>query len=161
MIELEPERDPCDPDPCGPYSQKQSKNGICSCSCLPNYISSPPTCRPECEVSSQCALDKACQNNRCIDPCPGSCGRNTHCQVVNHNAICSCVRGFTGNPVDGCTKIPSAPATTVRVPVDPCRPSPCGPNSACKRQGEVAACSCLPGFIDNPPNCRYVLHKNS
>jgi hypothetical protein len=37
--------DPCDPDPCGPFSQKRERSGYCSCSCLPGYKGSPPNCR--------------------------------------------------------------------------------------------------------------------
>ena len=46
-------------------------------------------------------------------------------------------------------------------PVNPCLPDPCGPFSQCRNQGGVAACSCLPGYIGVPPNCRpeCVLHS--
>ena len=46
-------------------------------------------------------------------------------------------------------------------PVNPCLPDPCGPFSQCRDQGGVAACSCLPGYIGVPPNCRpeCVLHS--
>lgn len=59
-------------------------------------------CRPECMTSSECALDKACINTKCQDPCPGTCGINARCQVVNHNPICSCSVGFTGDPFVRC-----------------------------------------------------------
>lgn len=39
-------------------------------------------------------------------------------------------------------------------PLNPCDPSPCGPNSICVKSGETPACSCQPGFIGAPPNCR-------
>lgn len=39
-------------------------------------------------------------------------------------------------------------------PIDPCQPSPCGPNSICVESGETPACSCQPGYIGTPPNCR-------
>lgn len=39
-------------------------------------------------------------------------------------------------------------------PVDPCESSPCGPNSLCINSGDTPACSCQPGFIGAPPNCR-------
>lgn len=39
-------------------------------------------------------------------------------------------------------------------PVNPCEPSPCGPNSICVQSGETPACSCQPSFIGAPPNCR-------
>lgn len=39
-------------------------------------------------------------------------------------------------------------------PVDPCQPSPCGPNSECNVRGESPACSCAQNYIGVPPNCR-------
>lgn len=30
------------------------------------------------------------------------CGLNAHCQIVNHNPICSCLSGFTGDPFVRC-----------------------------------------------------------
>lgn len=75
------------------------------CSCVPGYIGSPPTCRPECVVSSECALNEACVNQKCINPCPGTCGVGAKCQVVNHNPICSCSPRFTGDPFIRCYAI--------------------------------------------------------
>lgn len=75
------------------------------CSCLNGYIGTPPSCRPECVVSSECSQNKACVNQKCVDPCIGTCGLNTRCQVVNHNPICSCSPGFTGDPFASCHKI--------------------------------------------------------
>lgn len=61
-------------------------------------------CKPECVVNSECIQNKACLNQKCVDPCPGTCGVNARCQVVNHNPICSCSPGFTGDPFDECVK---------------------------------------------------------
>lgn len=30
------------------------------------------------------------------------CGLNAQCQIVNHNPICSCLSGFTGDPFVRC-----------------------------------------------------------
>lgn len=97
---------PCEPSPCGPNSQCREVNGQAVCSCLPNFIGSPPGCRPECVVSSECPTDKACINQKCADPCPGTCGLNANCQVINHSPICSCSARFTGNPFTRCYQIP-------------------------------------------------------
>ena len=53
------------------------------------------------------------------------------------------------------------PPTRPPLPVNPCLPDPCGPFSQCRNQGGIAACSCLPGYIGVPPNCRpeCVLHS--
>lgn len=96
------ETEPCTPSPCGPYSQCRVVNGHAVCSCLAYCIGTPPACRPECMISSDCPLDKACISSKCQDPCPGTCGINARCQVVNHNPICSCSPGFTGDPFIRC-----------------------------------------------------------
>ncbi|XP_046680367.1 keratin-associated protein 10-2-like [Homalodisca vitripennis] len=40
------------------------------------------------------------------------------------------------------------------LPIDPCMPSPCGPNSQCRVISNQPACSCLPNYSGRPPNCR-------
>jgi hypothetical protein len=149
---VEAPRDPCIPSPCGPYSKCDNRNGVAVCSCLPNYIGTPPNCRPECSINSDCPLDKACQQQRCKDPCPGACGqRNTNCKVINHSPICVCNDGYVGDPFAGCHL---QPKVQPEAPSDPCQPSPCGRNAECRVIGSSAACSCLVGFIGRPPNCR-------
>lgn len=110
-VQAEP-GDPCNPSPCGPNSQCKQVNGQGVCSCLPNYIGSPPGCRPECVVSSECPQNRACLNQKCVDPCPGPCGLNTRCEVINHSPICSCRQGFTGDPFSRCFAIPRKPPET-------------------------------------------------
>lgn len=102
VVHEEPKQDPCVPSPCGPYSHCRVVNGHAVCSCQANYIGIPPACRPECMVSADCSQDKACINSKCQDPCPGTCGLNARCQVINHNPICSCSPGFTGDPFVRC-----------------------------------------------------------
>jgi hypothetical protein len=74
------------------------------CSCQPGYIGTPPNCRPECVLSSECTQDKACIGQKCLDPCPGTCGLEARCQVVNHNPICSCPPHYEGDPFVRCVK---------------------------------------------------------
>lgn len=93
---------PCHPSPCGPYSNCRTFNGHAVCTCLDLCVGSPPNCRPECIVSSDCRPDKACISQKCQDPCNGVCGINARCQVVNHNPICSCMSGYTGDPFVRC-----------------------------------------------------------
>lgn len=95
-------KNPCVPSPCGPFSQCREVNGHAVCSCLQNYIGAPPMCKPECIVSSECAQDRACFNQKCKDPCPGTCGLNALCTVINHNPICSCPAGLIGDPFIKC-----------------------------------------------------------
>lgn len=93
---------PCEPTPCGPNSVCQQINMQAVCSCLPNYVGLPPSCRPECVVNSECDTSKACINQRCDDPCPNTCGLKAHCLVRNHNPICTCPADMTGDPFTQC-----------------------------------------------------------
>lgn len=102
----EPEH-PCIPSPCGPSSNCREVNGQAVCSCVQNYIGRPPNCRPECTTNSECTSSLACINDRCKDPCPGACGFEALCHVINHSPVCSCMNGYTGDPFSGCTAIQS------------------------------------------------------
>lgn len=93
---------PCLPSPCGPYSNCRVINDHAVCSCDINYTGTPPACKPECIVSAECAQNKACINNKCNDPCPGTCGINAKCQTINHNPICSCPVNYAGDPFVRC-----------------------------------------------------------
>lgn len=148
-------RNPCEPSPCGPNSRCLiSPDGYAACSCLPNFKGSPPVCQPECVVSSECPLNKACINQRCTDPCPGTCGVEARCEVLNHNPICSCEPGFEGDPFVSCSRIPEERTDTERKPENPCIPSPCGPNSICQIKQGRPVCSCVANYIGSPPYCR-------
>lgn len=101
-------RNPCVPSPCGPNSHCKAQGGTPVCSCLPSYVGRPPSCRPECTINAECPSNKACQNERCRDPCPGSCGQHADCSVVKHAPQCYCKPGFTGDPFSGCHPTPIA-----------------------------------------------------
>lgn len=145
---------PCDPSPCGANSRcLVSPTGYAICSCLPNFRGNPPACQPECVAHSECPSDKACVNLKCVDPCYGSvCGINARCEVFNHNPICSCSPGETGNPFESCHLIPVTGIE--RQPDNPCSPSPCGPNSICQVKQGHPVCSCVENYIGSPPYCR-------
>lgn len=96
----------CHPSPCGLNSQCRVVGEHEVCSCMPGFIGSPPNCRPECVVSSECAQNRACINEKCVDPCQSACGQYARCQVINHNPICSCSPGYTGDPIVRCVAIP-------------------------------------------------------
>lgn len=96
----------CIPSPCGPNSQCREVNSQAVCSCLPTYLGNPPACRPECTVSAECPHNEACMNQKCVDPCVGTCGINAVCIVINHSPICSCKPGHSGDPFLRCNPIP-------------------------------------------------------
>lgn len=97
-------RNPCFPSPCGLYSLCHVVSEHPVCSCQAGHVGSPPPCRPECIVSTDCPQEKACVNQKCLDPCPAICGLNASCQVVNHSCICTCSVGFIGDPFVRCIK---------------------------------------------------------
>lgn len=98
-----PQTNPCQPSPCGPNSQCKNVNKQAVCSCLPTYMGTPPNCKPECIVNSECPPDQACVNQKCSDPCPNTCGLRAHCYTKNHSPICACPPGYTGDPFHKCT----------------------------------------------------------
>lgn len=122
-------------------------------------------------------LDKTCINQRCSDPCPGTCGIEARCHVVNHSPICSCKSGYTGDPFIRCvikeeskmelfhtTKIDfKLYKHLIGTPVveNPCEPTPCGSNSQCRQANGQAVCSCLPNYVGAPPYCRPECVQNS
>lgn len=97
---------PCVPTPCGPNSQCRTQNNLAICSCLPSHIGRAPNCRPECTVNSDCPSSSACINQKCQNPCIGSCGSNTECTVASHIPLCTCTHGFIGDPFRGCYEQP-------------------------------------------------------
>lgn len=150
------------------------------CSCQTNFVGSPPGCRPECVMSQECPLNQACVNQKCVDPCPGTCGLSTQCQVIKHSPICSCLNGYTGDPFTRCFTIPRKNSFLVYIsnasissefsaikdePIEvvsnPCVPSPCGAYSECRDIGGQPSCTCSRNYIGSPPNCRPECVVNS
>lgn len=102
--------DPCHPSPCGANAVCKERNGAGSCTCLLEYVGDPYTgCRPECVLNSECPQNKACVNNKCVNPCAGVCGANAECRVINHAPSCSCISGHVGNPLVACHPAPKLP----------------------------------------------------
>jgi hypothetical protein len=144
---------PCQPSPCGPNSQCREVGDSPSCSCLPGFVGSPPNCRPECVSNSECPSNLACINQKCKDPCPGTCGTNAECRVVSHTPMCVCAIGYTGDPFTQCY-VKQADPIPVERPT-PCIPSPCGSNAVCREQNGAGSCVCLPEYFGNPyEGCR-------
>lgn len=94
---------PCQPSPCGPNAQCKIIDDSPSCSCLVEFIGSPPNCRPECVSNSECFSHLACMKQKCRDPCPGTCGANANCRVISHTPNCICQENYIGDPFTICT----------------------------------------------------------
>lgn len=102
------------------------------CECVPGYYGNPNTgCKPECTINTDCSRDRACSNNKCVDPCPGICGYQAICHTNNHSPICSCPDKMIGNPYQECKPMRDQ---------DPCNPSPCAENGICQVRNNVPVC---------------------
>ena len=177
ILEIQPvvAEDPCDPNPCGINAECSQRRGEASCRCILGYFGNPfKECRPECLTNSECPNDKACINKKCQDPCPGLCGLNAQCLVVNHVARCVCDPGFVGDPFNRCqieatpkpaeitgmaeclsnSECPNDKACITKKCQDPC-PELCGLNAHCLVVNHVSRCVCNPGFVGDPfSQCR-------
>ena len=151
---------PCSPSPCGAHSSCKPHRGTPMCTCQPGYRGSPPSCRPECVFNDECSREKACSNQKCINPCDGACGLNAKCSVRNHLPICKCPEKYNGDPFRQCNKMPEV--VTKPDIVDPCFPSPCGANSECTTKNRRASCRCIDGYFGDPyTQCRPECISNS
>lgn len=149
---------PCEPSPCGQNAECRENNLAGACFCFEGYFGDPyQGCRRECENDNDCSRNLACIKYKCSDPCPGVCGINAHCSVINHLPTCNCNDGKTGDPFVRCLDEPITPIPRQ----NPCSPSPCGPNSLCREHNGQATCSCASSFIGAPPNCRPECRENS
>lgn len=151
-LQIPVQSSPCEPSPCGPNSVCQDVNNSPRCSCLPEFIGSPPNCRPECTSNSECSNHLACIKSKCGDPCVGACGELALCRVTSHTPNCVCPTGYTGDPFVQCKiqQIDLPPET-----LSPCTPSPCGSNAICREKNNVGSCICSPGYFGNPyEGCR-------
>lgn len=142
---IEENIDRCNPSPCGPNSQCSIVNDRVKCSCFVGFEGNPPSCHPECSVSVDCPSNKICQNMKCVNPCPGSCGLNAICSVSSHVMSCICEPGFNGNPYSHC----EIRRTEIQT-ITPCYPNPCGINADCSYQNNAVKCTCLPEYFGNP-----------
>lgn len=85
---------------------------------------------------------------QCKDPCRynNPCGSGADCKATGHKAICSCPRGFTGDPFVNCRKFERA---------DLCSPNPCGPGAECtpgfdNNGNDKPVCTCPRGYRGDP-----------
>ena len=109
--------DSCASSPCGPNAR--CDNGVCTC--LPEYQGDPYVgCRPECVLNTDCPLNRACIRNKCVDPCPGTCGLNAECRVYNHVPMCSCPSGMVGNAFVQCNILQGTTRRTLYSMLDLC-----------------------------------------
>lgn len=110
LVDIQPSiPTPCTPSPCGANAVCRVQQNAGSCTCSLDYIGNPyEGCRPECTLNSDCPSNQACIGLKCKDPCPGTCGQNAQCYVINHAPTCTCFERYTGNPFIFCNLIVEA-----------------------------------------------------
>jgi hypothetical protein len=141
----------CGQGVCGENANCQAINHRAQCSCPPDFLGDAYSrCYTECTRHNDCASNKACVRLRCQDPCsspnPNVCGQGAQCEATNHKAVCSCPRGYTGDPFVSCRKFEKK---------DLCNPDPCGPGANCQagfdRSGvDRPVCTCPAGWRGDP-----------
>lgn len=118
-------------------------NHRAACKCRPTFSGDPfSRCEAvECQMDVDCPQDRACLNQRCINPCADTtnppCAPNAICYVRNHATGCRCPDYLpVGNPLAYCER--SAPPT----PAEPeCRiDSNCPTQLACINEHCVNPC---------------------
>lgn len=95
----------CYPNPCGINADCRDA-GRPVCSCPAGYRGDPLTrcIRSECLDHVECPGHLSCRNGNCVNPCSGQCGINADCTVRNHVPVCSCPRGYRGDPFTSCRR---------------------------------------------------------
>ncbi|CAB4057393.1 unnamed protein product [Lepeophtheirus salmonis] len=136
---------------CGENANCLARNNKPICSCPENFLGDPYSrCYTECINHSDCQDNRACVLFRCKNPCsepnPNVCGVGADCEAKSHKAICSCPRGFTGDPFVSCREFNKQ---------DLCKPDPCGDGALCQpgtdRSGNSRpVCTCPQGYRGDP-----------
>ena len=117
----------------------------------------PPSPFPAgCQSDNECPLTEACYNRECQDPCRYlNCGANAECSVNAHNAICTCLDRYRGNPYHECRRYeclvdqdcPNHLKCDSQKCVDPCA---CAANAECKARDHRGICNCIPDHFGDP-----------
>lgn len=137
--------DVCNPSPCGRFSKCADVNGAALCSCVEDFVGSPPNCRPECETNSDCLTSQYCSNYKCKDLCVNICGQNAVCEARFHKASCNCLQDYVGDPYTYCSK--KQPLVSY---VEPCENIHCGVNANCISDRNRATCRCQENYVGDP-----------
>eukprot|EP00121_Abeoforma_whisleri_P005603 Awhi_evm1s5082 len=140
------------------------QEGNSQCTKRKCIIHTTPFCTFECTSDAMCDGDQACIYNECVDPCADSpCGIGATCEVINHRPVCSCLNGFSGDPLVECqdpnacsinSDCPKDKACSGGKCTDTCRLVRCPLNSVCAVENHEASCNCNDGFTLIDGVCR-------
>lgn len=94
---------------CGRNAECIATDHRATCRCASNARGDPHVecVKVECSDNDDCPLTKTCLDAVCVNPCTlaNVCGQNSECVNENHQAVCSCRAGTTGNPLLGCVPV--------------------------------------------------------
>jgi hypothetical protein len=120
---------------------------VAHCSCKAGYFGDVSNdkigCQPiECKAHDDCSDEKICDLHRCRIAClaHNPCGQNAICSTKNHEQVCSCQPGYTGEAKTGCQLI------------DHCAVTPCAPGARCENSRGSYKCYCQSGTVGDPYN---------
>lgn len=112
----------------------------------------------ECHDDEECSSNMACMDGKCINPCidnnksPTICPATKQCQVLNHKAICICIKDCTPS-LSICLRDNGCPiglACRNYQCVNPCDSALCAENSPCYVEDHKPICKfCPSGFISD------------
>lgn len=154
-------RDPCN---CGPNAECRIKDHKPVCSCAQGYEGNPEIecVHIGCRSDSECTPSHSCINRQCVPACsPDTCGHQAECYGINHNPVCECRPGFTGDPRINCVHLecernddcPFNKACINAKCENPCEVTAvCGQNEICRVYQHQPECTCPPGFIYDEAN---------
>lgn len=171
-------------DPCAREAECFGSNHKANCKCPSGYSGDPfVRCeRLECYSHQDCPNDKACLENRCVNPCSPianpPCAHNAECYPQNHAASCVCPENLPeGNPLAYClgrtpteqplcvydSDCPSKLACIKEQCVNPCEViAPCHRTATCSvidtTPMRTMACTCREGWVPNDNGeCQAIL----
>ncbi|XP_022241755.1 fibropellin-1-like [Limulus polyphemus] len=174
--------DACAEIVCGPNAQCVSTDHKHVCTCIKGFIGDPNNHTHGCIVPHQCDDDEDCDSDKvcrvdsdkvrkCVLVCVyAECGASAVCQAENHQPLCICPEGTTGNPNDsdnGCQTIPNICENDsdciedhvcrlnengILDCIDACKFVSCGPNALCKPRNTEIICECEPDHEGDPYN---------
>ncbi|UYV71427.1 dp [Cordylochernes scorpioides] len=169
----------CNLNPCHPTAKCENTPGSFSCHCPHGLIGNPmanPGCHDpnicyngniDCADSAQCLRIDGVPY--CKDPCesPKACGQGAQCRTINHEVVCACSPGFTGDPHYRCEKVECVTNEECRDAetciknkcVSACAPpTGCGDNTVCIPESHRAVCRCKDGYYGDPiAGCRKII----
>lgn len=117
---------------CGRNSECVARLHSGECQCKSGYYYDGNHCRKiECNSDQECSLEKKCDNHICKNVClVNQCGTNSICVADNHQQLCQCLPGYSGDAHVQCDE------------VNYCESNPCAPGAFCENSHGSFSCFC-------------------